>query len=114
MTKPKLLYIPKYKILYEFSKDGGYYPILYNCEKLPDGSYNGETINPNSIIGNWVMYVRTTFKTPSKNSSKVIQGNLYLYQWYLSIQIILSVMSFKGDKFSIMACRQVGRICPSI
>ena len=112
MKKDKYIYIEPYKMLF-IHEDGGYYPLYYDCVKTENG-YEGKTIKTNTILGNWLMYVKHSFKTPSKNSNKVIQGNLYLYQWYLSIQVIISVMEFKGDMWNIMACRQVGIICPSI
>ena len=107
MDDNDLLYIEKYKILFQ-KEENGYYPLLYDCEVI-NGEVHGKIIEPNSIIGNWVMFVKYALKTPSKNSSKIKQGNLYLFQWYLSINQILSVMSFKGESWNVMACRQVGK-----
>lgn len=107
MDNNDLLYIEKYKILFQ-KEENGYYPLLYDCEVI-NGEVHGKIIEPNSIIGNWVMFVKYALKTPSKNSSKIKQGNLYLFQWYLSINQILSVMSFKGESWNVMACRQVGK-----
>ena len=90
-------------------ENAGYYPLLYDCEIINE-EVHGKMIEPNSIIGNWVMFVKYALKTPSKNSSEIKQGNLYLFQWYLSISQIASVMSFKGDMHNVMACRQVGRM----
>ena len=102
------LYISRYNMLFQ-KEEGGYYPILYDCKEV-NGEIEGLAIEPNSILENWIMFVKYAFKQPSKNSNKIKQGNLYLFQWYLSINQIISVMSFKGDIWDIMACRQVGRM----
>ena len=100
------LYISKYSMLFQ-KEDEGYYPILYDCKEV-NGEIEGKQIEANSILGSWIMFVKYALKVPSKNSNKIKQGNLYLFQWYLSINQIISVMSFRGESWNVMACRQVG------
>ena len=67
MKKEKYIYIEPYKMLF-ILEDGGYYPLYYDCKKTENG-YEGKVIKSDTILGNWLLYVKHSFKIPSKNSS---------------------------------------------
>lgn len=114
MSNSKFLYIKKYKMLFELDENNQYYPLLYECT-IEDGQYVGMVIEPYSIIGYWIMYVKWSFKEENKLTDEIIQGNLRLFQWKLSIDMLLDLVALKNAKRATMATRQSGeQTCPSI
>lgn len=106
--KEKQLYISKYKMLFELDDNGEYYPLLYDCEVV-EGKLKGKFIEPYSIIGYWIMYVKWSFKEENKLTDEVKQGNLRLFQWKLSIDMLLDIVELNNSKRAIMATRQSGK-----
>lgn len=114
MLKDDTLYIRKYNMLFQKDDNEQYYPLLYDCE-IVDGNLTGKVIEPYSIIGYWIMYVKWSFKEENKLTDEIIQGNLRLFQWKLSIDMLLDLVALKNAKRATMATRQSGeRTCPSI
>lgn len=106
--KDKQLYISKYKMLFELDDNGEYYPLLYDCE-IVEGKLKGKFIEPYSILGYWIMYVKWSFKEENKLTDEIKQGNLRLFQWKLSIDMLLDIAELNNSKRAIMATRQSGK-----
>lgn len=103
-----LLYLEKHKVL--LSKiDNGYTPIAYNVSINEDEEYEGIEIKEGDIIFDWIIYVKKSMQDYSKKTNKIIQGNLYAWQWGLSIEFINDVMNFNADMWDISISRQSGK-----
>lgn len=108
------LYIAEYELLFEINSDGEYYPLIYDC-KIVDGQYEGILIEPNSIFAYWINFIKWSYRTESKQTGEFKKGNLRLFQWKLSIDLIKDLMMLNNSKWATMATRQSGRqICPFI
>ncbi len=107
-----LIYLDKHKVLLKRQDETGYTPIAYNVTINDEGEFEGTEIYDGDIIFDWIIYVKKSMQDYSKKTNKVIQGNLYAWQWGLSIEFINDVMSFNADMWDISISRQSGRVLP--
>ena len=68
----------------------------------------------NKVLANKTIIYTFDKETPSSVTTGEDGSATISIKDTLSIGTISLLMEFKGDMWNIMACRQVGRICPSI
>lgn len=108
-----LLYLEKHKVLLTRKDKNGYIPIAYNVELNDDGEYSGVIIQEGDIIFDWIMYIKKSMQYHSKKTGVMMGGNLYNWQWGLSVEFINDVINFTADIWDISISRQSGRFCRS-
>ena len=80
-----------------------YIPVLY----VDEGKW--KRIVDGDIIFDWLIYVKSVLKTNDVVTHEERDGNLYLYQWGSSIDIIKTVMRSKTEYYDIEWSRQSGK-----
>jgi hypothetical protein len=106
-----LLYLEKHKVLLKQNGNNGYLPIAYNVIVNSEG-YEGVAIDEGDIIFDWMLYIKKSMQYPSKKNNKMVEGNLYAWQWGLSIEFINDVINFTADIWDISVSRQSGNVLP--
>ena len=102
------LYIQEYEMLFEKLENDEYYPTLYKC-KMVDGEYEGLMVKSDSIFAYWINFIKWSYRTESKIDGIMVQGNLRLFQWKLSFDLIEDLMLLNNKKWATMATRQSGK-----
>lgn len=109
-----LLYLKEHKLLLVRNLNG-FMPIMYNVKSFDENTGECEGIEIKEdcgIIFDWVLYIKKSMQEVSKKNGKIVRGNLYAWQWGLSIEFINDVMSFNADVWDISVSRQSGRVLP--
>lgn len=105
-----IFYLKEHKVLFGKDEYGEYVPTHYNVAVDDRGTpIEGTEIVDGDILFDWLVYVKETMKTRSAKTGKWRNGNLYMYQWGVSINIVLDIMSFKADIWDIAWSRQSGK-----
>lgn len=104
-----VIYLEKHKILLKKNENGKFYPLAYNVKINDVGSYEGIIIEEGNIIFDWIIYIKKAMQYPSKKYGKIMEGNLYLWQWGLSVELLSDIINFTADMWDVAVSRQAGK-----
>lgn len=100
----KPIYLEKHEVVLEVDDDGFYVPVKY---KFEDKWY---IVSDGDIIQDWIVFIKQALKTKDPlGTSEDKVGNLYLYQWGATVNMINIIMRNKTEYIDIEWCRQLGK-----
>ena len=103
------LYIKEYKMIFTKNAQGFYEPRYHNVEEV-DGKLQMEEIKKGSIFYDFILWTKFANRKTDLKTGKVKWGFYELYQYYLSFEMIKSVLSQSSHKLLYSISRQAKQI----
>ena len=102
-----VVYVKEYKMIFIKNSDGTYEPLFHNVNEKTG---EADEITKDTIYYDFIMWTKYANKKTNLKTGKVKNGFYEIYQYYLSFEMIKSVLSQSAHKLLYSISRQAKHI----